>query len=226
MNKSRRRKTREGRCGYCRMAYGDLKRCRLCRAKLCPYHLDTEDHHCQARSGMGLGDKPIGSMTIIDLLKAGAIMLVIVVIIRMGLDLLSKVFGLVKRGWRVAKAQALVWAAVPAALALSTMMFPTNAMLMDEGVDIISDMLPDYRLGYDILPSRPAIFLKPPEGLTEKENLRGCVKTMDYASTLENPEGQKCRDLCEARGYTSYGIVRDGNSYDCFCCYGSGTALD
>lgn len=170
-----------------------------------------------------------GDMSAWDLLKAGAIVAVIVLIAKILLDLLAGLAGFLRqalgKAWGIFKTNVILFVAIPIALAFLAGMFPGSAEMLDDLTGGLKRSLDGAAMRIDI----PDLFgssqpLQQPLGLAVESELRGCTSSMRYSSTSQDGE-QVCIDLCKERGYTSYGIVKDGNSYECYCCRGSGTMI-
>ena len=169
-------------------------------------------------------------MSVWELVKAGAIILAVVVIAKILFELLVRLFGYLKgmlgRAWAIFKANTVVFVAVPLTLAVLATMFPESAGILDGMASGIRRSIDASGLHLDI----PDLFSssqqpREPTGLIPPSDLRGCTMTMEYLSSSGQDE-QKCVDLCKDRGYSSYGIVKDGSAYDCYCCHGSGTLIE
>jgi len=255
MAKGRKKKKKMLICEHCSLGSTnkkEFKSCRMCRKVLCLYHQKPEAHGCDAVDWEGLQAKrksgfgTLGDMTLIDLLKAGAVVLAVILIAKMVFGLFSRLWNYVLKLWKVAKAQAAVLVAVPLLLSIAASIFPGGAEFLDENVDTLVDTtgLDDVRIEFPQLSeleldqSNDIAYMagvnpvavglpkisKPK--VSPLEGLKGCTNSMTYSSMLETYKGQKCVSLCKERGYSSYGIVKNGNSLDCYCCHGSGTPIE
>ncbi|MCI0503391.1 hypothetical protein L0Y65_01620 [Candidatus Micrarchaeota archaeon] len=213
-------------CGYCRSGSANLeslKRCLLCGKMLCEYHRKPESHACESVDWEGLKAKGRSEMGVIDYLKAGAVILAVMLIAKFGLDMLSGAWQAIKRSGEIARAESKVLVAVPVAMMALAGMFPDATTMLKGAADNVID-----KAGLDSIhisfPQMPALPQNPPPGLAPISGIRGCTLAMSYATTLYN-QYDKCPMLCKERGYTTYANVRMGGSYDCYCCHGSGTPV-
>jgi hypothetical protein len=214
-------------CKYCNLTLkrkNDLKNCILCRKAFCAYHQKPESHKCSAVDWKTLQPKKdlkLGDIRLIDILKAGAVLLVLILVVKMTLAVFSRFWNFLKNLWRVARVQIAVIIAVPILLSLTAMHFPESAALLEDGLDSIVDAT-----GLDKL-EVPEIFgtnqpaymsSSQPTKSSPLQGLKGCTIAMTYTSLMETYDGQKCMSLCNDRGYSSYSVIKDGNSFDCYCC--------
>jgi hypothetical protein len=214
-------------CDYCGIGSenrDDFKSCKLCKEPLCLFHRKPEAHACEAvdwesikeEKGSGLSD-----LGVMDLLKAGAFVLAVLLIVRIVMGMIDGFGNLLRsnldRAGRFAKANTAVFVAVPALLIVVASIFPGSADMVFASKDALAEAidLDDMRLSLPQMPETDPL-----------EDLKGCTKALSYASTLEDGEGQKCMSICKERGHASYGLVENGNSYDCYCCQGSGKRID
>ena len=178
-------------------------------------------------SGQSEGRIPSEKMGVWDLIKTGAIIMAIILIIKIGFDILSRLFGFLRRAWGktwgIAKANAVIFVGIPLAIAVLATIFPESGEIFYDATDSFAKNLDDLGLALPQISASPQIS-ELPAALAPASELRGCAITMKY-SAFDSDDEQRCIDVCREREYTSYGIVKDGNSYDCYCCHGSGTPL-
>jgi len=160
-----------------------------------------------------------GNETSNDFLKIGMIAVISAFVAGIAFAVSSAITDFAKWAYGVAKAEARVVVGLPIALSMVFLAFPdlpkeTGAVLGE----IVPDTISFSGFGVSTTASQPI-------GLTTLSQLRGCTNSMTYASTLEGSPGQRCASLCQEREYVSYGIVDNGNSYDCYCCQASGTPV-
>jgi len=170
---------------------------------------------------------PKEEMGVWDLIKAGAIVMAIVLIAKIGLDVLYAIAGFIRRGigkaWGIFKANVIIFVALPLALAFIAALFPGSAEMGEDFADwfMRSSGLEGLQLPKITAPPQvdaPAIPLA--------SDLRDCTLSLSYMS-LEDDQGEKrCMELCRDRGYESYGTESEGNSYDCYCCHGAGKPIE
>jgi|GEM_PF-4515213 len=191
---------------------GEFRSCPLCKEVLCLYHVKPQKHDCAAVDWEALEEKRDEDISIVTLLKAGALVMALVLLAKLSLGFFSRFWGKLESLWRLAKAEAKVLVGVPALLAATFMIFPGSADVLYAAAAGLESPQQDEGL----------VRVPEPDVLSE---LYSCTKAMRYSSLLEDYDGQNCMKLCDERGYSSYGIVKDGASLQCYCCHGSGKEI-
>lgn len=170
---------------------------------------------------------PKEEMGLWDLIKAGAIVMAIVLIAKIGLDLLYALAGFIRRGigkaWGIFKANVILFVAIPLALAFIASLFPGSAEMMDDFAGWVVERSGLSGLELPSVTAPPRIDVP---NLPLAPDLKDCTLSLNYMSVEEDQGEKRCMELCRDRGYESYGTERNGNSYDCYCCHGAGKPVE